>query len=214
MKLYFVRHGESTANLLHEFSNSGQRHPLTDRGIEQARDVAEALHGLNIDRVYSSPVLRAVQTAQILAEALQAPVEIMESLREWSVGVYEGTTDPQGWEMHRQVQEDWFIHGKLESKMPGGESFTEIRERFVPFIDALLQQDGGSDRNVALVAHGGLYLAMLPLILSNVDFAFARRQGMPYTAVIQAQARPEGLVCTAWAGMATPEVVRGEHADD
>jgi probable phosphoglycerate mutase len=214
LKLYFVRHGESTANLLREFSNSGHKHPLTDRGVEQARTVAGALRGQNITQIYTSPVLRAVQTAQILAEALQAPVEITEALREWSVGVYEGTTDPRGWELHQQVQDDWFVQGKLESKMPGGESFVEIRERFVPFIERLLQPDGDPERRFALVGHGGLYLAMLPLILKNVDLAFARREGIPYTAMVEADARPGGLTCISWAGRACPQIMGGEHAHD
>ena len=83
MRLYFVRHGESTANLLWEFSNSGFKHPLTEKGIEQARAVARSLSGLQVEQIYSSPVMRAVQTAQILAESLQAPLEITEALREW-----------------------------------------------------------------------------------------------------------------------------------
>ena len=70
MKLYFVRHGESTANLLREFSNSGFKHPLTEAGVEQARLVAHSLSGLQVERIYSSPVMRAVQTAQILGESL------------------------------------------------------------------------------------------------------------------------------------------------
>lgn len=214
MKLYFVRHGESTANLRNEFSNNGHRHPLTATGIEQARTVAGALNGVKIELVYSSPILRAIQTARILSEALHAPVEISEALREWSVGIYEGTSDPQGWELHRQVQEDWFIHGRLESKMPGGESFLEIRERFVPFIEGLIRQAGKAERSIALVGHGGLYLAMLPVILSNVDHAFARRQGVSYTAVVEAEARPGGLICTSWAGMTVPGVQGGEHAHD
>lgn len=164
------------------------------------RRAALELGGLKIDRVYTSPVLRAVQTADILAAALQAPIEITAALREWSVGDYEGTTDPRGWELHRQVQEDWFIHGKLDSRMPGGESFVEIRERFVPFIEGLLRNGAGPDRGMALVGHGGLFTAMLPVVLRNVDFTFACQQGLPNTAIVAAEARPDGLWCTCWAG--------------
>lgn len=203
-RLYFIRHGESAANVLREFSNSGHKHPLTALGVEQARSAAQHFQGVRLDRIYSSPVLRAVQTAEILAAALQAPLEITEALREWSVGIYEGTTDPQGWELHRQVQEDWFIHGKLDSRMPGGESFVEIRERFVPFIEELIQQNAGAEREVMLVGHGGLYLAMLPLILKNVDHDFAQRRGLANLAVVRAEARPDGLWCTSWAGEERP----------
>lgn len=201
MKLYFVRHGESVANLLHEFSNSGFKHPLTEKGIAQARAAAADLSGLRAERIYSSPVMRAVQTAHILAESLKAPVEISEALREWSVGDYEGTTDPAGWELHRQVQDDWFLHQKFSSKMPGGESFEDIRARFQPFINNLLLADAGKERNLILVGHGGLYIAMLPALLKNIDFAFARRHGFSYTGQVVAEAQTDGLYCLSWCGV-------------
>jgi broad specificity phosphatase PhoE len=202
MRLYFVRHGESTANLLREFSNSGWNHPLTKKGVEQARTAARGLAGVKVERVYSSPVMRAAQTAQILAESLQAPLELAEALREWSVGIYEGTTDPAGWELHRQVQDDWFVHHKLDSRMPGGESFLDVRERFVPFVEGLVRTGRNADRNIVLVGHGGLYIAMLPAVFQNVDWSFARQQGFPNTGCALAEARPDGLHCVSWCGVA------------
>jgi len=204
MRLYFVRHGESTANCLEEFSNTGFKHPLTERGVEQARVMARGFGGLAVEQIYSSPLLRAQQTAQILAESLQAPLETTEALREWNVGIYEGTADPAGWELHRQVQDDWFIHQKFESKMPGGESFHEIRERFRPFVDGLVQSEKNSNRNLVLVAHGGLYLAMLPVIFRNIDFAFAREHGFPPGACAMAETRSDGLYCTSWCAVSVP----------
>jgi broad specificity phosphatase PhoE len=201
MKLYFVRHGESVANILHEFSNSGYKHPLTEKGVEQAQALAQSLSGLQVEQIYSSPVMRAMQTAQVLAESLQAPLEITEALREWSVGIYEGTTDPHGWELHRQVTEDWIFHQKLDSKIPGGESFLEIQERFCPFIEELVHNNAGQDRNIILLGHGGLYGAMLPIIFKNVDFTFASQHGMPYTTYAVAETRPDGLYCRTWFGI-------------
>jgi len=201
VKLYFVRHGESTANLKHEFSNTGRKHPLTRDGFAQARAVANSLCCLKVEKVYSSPVLRAVQTAKILSERVQAPLEITPALQEWDVGVYEGTSDPAGWELHRQVQDDWFIHNKFDSKMPGGESYNEILGRFVPFIEKLGQDDRNSNYTYIMVAHGGLYLAMLPAIFKNVDYAFARQHGFPYAACAVAESRLDGLWCTSWCGI-------------
>lgn len=201
MKLYFMRHGESTANLLGEFSNSGFKHPLTKAGVEQARTAARSLAGLTVERIYSSPVMRAVQTAQILGESLGAPLQIAEALREWSVGIYEGTTDPVGWELHRQVQDLWLSHQQFDSRMPGGESFRDIQNRFKPFVEGLVSEERDSDKNIILVAHGGLYTAMLPAILKNVDVAFARRHGLPYTGYVVAETRPDGLYCLSWCGV-------------
>jgi broad specificity phosphatase PhoE len=204
MRFYFVRHGESTANLLREFSNSGFKHPLTEKGIAQAHQLKDSLRGVPLAQIYSSPVMRAVQTAYILAENLGAPLRITQALREWDVGIYEGTTDPQGWELHRQVQEDWFFQGKLDSKMPGGESFNEIRERFTPFIENLIQDSQNTDQNLILVAHGGLYAAMLPVIFTNIDFSYAYQHPFPNTAYALAETRADGLYCLAWCGINFP----------
>lgn len=87
--------------------------------------------------------------------------------------------------------------------MPGGESFRDIQGRFVPFIDTLLAEGSASDCRTILVAHGGLYLAMLPVILTNIDHAFARRHGFPYTAHVAAEVRPQGLRCLSWCGVLT-----------
>jgi probable phosphoglycerate mutase len=201
LQLYFVRHGESEANLLREFSNSGIKHPLTEKGIAQAQELAQKLRDIPFAAIYSSPVLRAQQTARIVAEQLGMPVEVTEALREWNVGIYEGTTDPKGWELHRQVQEDWFFHDKPESKMPGGENLIEIKARFVPFIEKLVEEHQDTERNILCVAHGGLYIAMLPLILKNIDHAFANDQGVAHTSPTIAEVRTNGLYCTSWCDM-------------
>jgi probable phosphoglycerate mutase len=200
MKLYFVRHGECTANLTAEFSCRGFKHPLTPKGLQQAHTLAQNLASRNISRIYSSPLQRGVQTAEILSTALQAEVEVTGALREWDVGIYEGTTDPQGWRLHRQVQEDWYFRKKLDSKIPGGESFIDIQERFVPFIDTLLQGGRNSDEELVLVGHGGLYICMLPVIFQNVDHEFAVQHGYPNTGYALGETQPGGLYCTEWCG--------------
>lgn len=203
MKLYFVRHGESVANILREFSNTGIKHPLTEKGIEQAQLLAGLLSDIAFEKIYSSPVLRALQTAQIVADKRGMDVEVTEALREWNVGIYEGTTDPQGWKLHASVQADWFFHHKPESKMPGGENLIEITNRFVPFIDGLVQQYKDTDRNILCVAHGGLYIAMLPVVFNNIDHAFANEHGVAHTSTTIAEVDHDGLYCTSWCGIST-----------
>jgi broad specificity phosphatase PhoE len=99
------------------------------------------------------------------------------------------------------VQEDWFVHGHLERKIPGGESFVEIRERFVPFIAALVSQGRGMDEHIALVGHGGLYTAMLPVVLSNVSADVAFRRPFHHTAYVLGVTDADGLRCVEWCGM-------------
>jgi broad specificity phosphatase PhoE len=85
--------------------------------------------------------------------------------------------------------------------MPGGESFLEIQGRFIPFIEELVKNGKNSNHNIILVEHGGLYLAMLPAIFKNIDFAFALEHKFPYTACAIAETLSNGLYCTSWCGV-------------
>src|SRR6185369_16537605 len=107
MKLYFVRHGESEANLLREISNRGTRHGLTAKGREQATALVQALSREAIQHIYTSPLLRAVQTAEILAGRFNVPFQTADALREFDCGFVEGRSDTAAWEIHSRIHESW-----------------------------------------------------------------------------------------------------------
>jgi probable phosphoglycerate mutase len=73
-----------------------------------------------------------------------------------------------------------------------------MQGRFVPFIEGLLAEHSGSQQGAVLVGHGGIYRCMLPLVLANVDAAFALAQPIGHTDTIIAKARGKELICTAW----------------
>jgi broad specificity phosphatase PhoE len=84
------------------------------------------------------------------------------------------------------VQEAWFMPGDLDARMPGGEGFRDIEARFVPFVRGLVEE--AAERDVMLlVGHGGLFHAMLPLVLDNVDHALVAQHPMRNTAYILAE---------------------------
>ncbi|MBN2548816.1 MAG: histidine phosphatase family protein [Anaerolineales bacterium] len=200
MRIYFTRHGESQANRLSEFSNRGLRHGLTRQGRQQAAALVERLRGLSIARIYSSPVLRAIETSVIIANLLDLDYEVTEALREYDVGVLEGRSDEASWLAWKKVFDAVMIDKDYDARIEGGESFNDIRARFLPFVEGLVRQYGDTDQGVLCVSHGGLYWMMLPLILQNVDFELISRRGLDYTACVVAEARPQGLVCVEWNG--------------
>lgn len=204
MKIYFVRHGESVANILRVFSNSGWKHPLTEKGVQQAQALASTMASKNIHQIYSSPVMRAVQTAEILARALQVEMQITEALREWSVGILEDTTAQAGWDLQRQVLDDWFVHHQLERKIPEGENFLEISARFAPFVEGLIRNEQYREKNIVLLGHGGLYTVMLPEIFKNLPRESIANQPFPNTAYALGEVYPDGLYCTEWCGVSLP----------
>ncbi len=200
MRIYFTRHGESQANLLHEISNRGLRHGLTRQGREQAEALARRLKGRPIARVYASPVLRAIETGILLAHRLDVEYEITDALREYDCGMFEGRSDEAAWQGWQTLFDAWVLHHRWEQRLEGGESFYDIRARFEPFIEGLVRQYGESDAEVVCVAHGGLYWMMLPLVLKNVDAALIAQYGLDYTTCIVAEAYPAGLFCVEWNG--------------
>ena len=200
MRLHFARHGESQANVLHEISNRGLRHPLTRRGRAQAIALADRLHPLLITRIYSSPILRAIETSVIVANRLGVDYEIVDALREYHCGIAEGRADEVGWQLWHELFDAWVMHQRYEYRLEGGESFYDIRDRFVPFVEGLVSRYGDSEAEIVCVAHGGVYWMMLPLVLGNVDHALIAHYGFDYTACIVAELRPAGLVCVEWNG--------------
>ena len=195
MKLYFVRHGESEANIQHVISNYASPFGLTELGRQQAHVLADRLKEMPITTMYSSPVLRAMDTADILYQALDLPYRVTEALREYNCGVLEGKSDEESWRLHRQFYEDWTLHHDYLSKPEGGESFEDIRKRFLPFIESVKRN---SEDHILLVGHGGLFHLMLPLVLTNIDNDFVRSHGIGHTECIIAELHTNGFVCQQW----------------
>lgn len=198
MRLIFARHGESEANLLHEFSNSGWKHPLTDKGRLQVEILAGRLAKQGVTHIFSSPVMRAVQSAEILSEKLNVPFEVADALREYNVGVWEGSTDPAGWDEYNAVNDAWMLHSEYDRRMQGGESFNEVRSRFASWLGELVQAFESTREVFLLVGHGGLYRIMLPEVLVNVSARFSLDHPLYPTGYVLVEPGAEGLVCIAW----------------
>lgn len=202
MRFYFVRHGESQANVTQEFSNDNhEKHPLTEKGRAQAQALAEKLRGETLTAIYSSPLLRARQTAEILNAPHKLDIQITRALSEHHAGEFEGRADPAAWDEYTALFETWLVKRDLDARIPGGESFNEMRARFIPFIGDLTQEFRDTDANLLLVAHAGIYHSMLPLLLANVGYAFGYKHILSNAALVLAEQRDEGLVCISWDGV-------------
>jgi broad specificity phosphatase PhoE len=207
MRIYFARHGQSEANVQRIISNRDLPHRLTALGRQQAAELAERLVGAGLTVLYTSPVPRALETAEILSARLGLPFQLTEALREYDCGIIEGKSDPESWRLHKKLHDDWLIRRQWDSFISGGERFEDIRRRFVPFIRKLCDPALPAERNILLVGHGGLYQCMLPLVLTNIQFAWAARQPIPNTAYILGEQHANELVCVDWCGnrLSVPE---------
>ncbi|MBN1936878.1 MAG: histidine phosphatase family protein [Anaerolineae bacterium] len=199
MQLIFARHGESVANVTREISNRGFKHGLTDLGRRQALELATRIQSPVLE-IYSSPLRRAVETAQILAKTWRVPYEIVDALREYDCGVLEGRADEDAWRDHVEVRRQWYEEHNLDYRSEGGESLLDIQARFVPFAHGLIEKYRDVLKTIVCVGHGGTYRAALPLVLTNADHELAVHHSMGNTDFIVAEPRAEGLFCLSWCG--------------
>ncbi len=199
MRVVFARHGESEANLAGVFSNRGSKHSLTTRGRQQALELAACLAEESFDRILASPVMRATQTAEILGVHFRVPVEIIDELREFDAGKFEGTSDPEGWNLHRDVMARW-ARGESSARMPGGESLLEIVDRLSRFLSTLAES-AKNDAKFLLVGHGGLYVGALPHVLADLNAQFCLEHHLRNCDVVVAEGECLPLRCVTWAGI-------------
>lgn len=175
-RLYLVRHGENPANITKVFSSRIVDQSLTLKGVLQAQQTAARFKRQDITRdqwarvVYSSPLRRAIETAKIIAEALDVEVRIMEEFREISVGVLEERPATQSdWAFHEQVMGDWFA-GKSETEFPGGENYLDLWARMNTGL--LKTTHGSADKNIVVVSHGGIMSVTMKDLCPDVETSF------------------------------------------
>jgi len=150
--LLLLRHGATDNNVAHppRLQGSGSNLPLSATGIEQASRAAELLRGRPIVAIYSSPLLRAQQTAERIGAALALPVELIDALTEADVGQWEG----RDWgEIEQNEPEAFrrFVNDPATWPYAGGESFGQVQTRVLPVISQLLEQHAG--QSFVVVSH-------------------------------------------------------------
>lgn len=196
MRIYFIRHGESFSNISRELSGREDQRGLTEKGWLQIQNLGMDLNKIPVARIYTSPLLRAVQSGEIFSKIFDVPAEASKALEECGVGELEGRRDDEAWEQYWQVRRDW-ASGKKASRIKGGESLLDLENRFVPFVRALARDASPMDE-VLVVGHGGLFCALLPGLLQNVSNDFAESHGLSNAAYIVAEKKHDLLWCSKW----------------
>jgi broad specificity phosphatase PhoE len=166
--LYLVRHGENFANLTKEFSYKLVNYSLTPKGVLQAQQTAEFFKNIHIDEIYSSPLKRARETADTIAQYHHhLPVIIREEFREVNVGNLEGQPPtPENWTFHNSIINDWY-QGDLTATFPGGENLSMLIERMRSGLLAITRNK--IHQQIIVVGHGGIFTATVRAICANAD---------------------------------------------
>jgi probable phosphoglycerate mutase len=202
LRILITRHGESEANIQKIISNRGLPHKLTPIGISQSLALAETLMKWNIKKVVASPILRAKETGSILAKKIDVPLIISPALREFDCGIMEGRKDEDAWIAHHSIVQAWDEDQDYDRRiMPDGESFNDIKARFLPFLANVIEENRNQLGDIIIVSHGGILHLMLPLILTNVNRAFTKQHPLGNCELVVTYTQSSNLVCTQWAGI-------------
>lgn len=163
-EMWLVRHGQTDWNLNGIYQGQSDI-PLNETGIQQARDLAVELRQTRFERIYSSDLDRARQTAEIIAAELGVPVVVDARLREINQGVWEGKTI----EYVRQTYQPDFSRNPKYITTPraeGAESLVEVLARMVEAANAYHAAHPGG--RILLATHG-LSAASLYCAVKGID---------------------------------------------
>jgi broad specificity phosphatase PhoE len=170
-----IRHGQSVWNAVDRWQGHGDP-PLSEAGRRQVVELGRALSGIGIDHMISSDLVRASQTASILAEIWKLEPGLDPRLRELDVGDWTGLTRSQiacrAGEMLRR-----FDLGEPELRAGGGESRHQLRVRVRTAVAEIAVRYPG--KRIALVTHLGAVRALLPgSELPNAGWCRARARDL------------------------------------
>jgi broad specificity phosphatase PhoE len=178
LKIFLVRHGETDWNMIRRIQGGASDIPLNEKGKKQAEGVAVRLKSEPIKAIYSSPLQRALHTAQAIARYHDLPIETLPSLKEILVGELEGVS---GSEM--KLRFDQLICQTCQDrslvKLPGGESLSDVQIRAWSTLQEISAKH--VEGNLVLVSHYFVILSLICTVLNLPLFEIPHMRSQPGT---------------------------------
>ena len=147
-EIILARHGETEWNVAEVFRGRIDV-DLNKTGTKQAELLAEYLSDLKIDAIYSSPLKRALETTETIANYHKLDVEIAPGLIDLDYGKWQGLPHQEVKDKYRELYTEW-INSPHKVRMPAGESLDDVSKRATSAVDSILAKHKGT---VVLVSH-------------------------------------------------------------
>ena len=161
--IIFLRHGQAENNTKKILAGRTPGINLTEQGKEQAEQAGKMIKSLNISAIYSSPIDRAIQTAEIVGKHCDVKPILDDRLIELDMGKFTMMPYDEIFASHGNVFLK-FYEGSLEISHNGVESFAEVQKRVFDIVDFIKNEHKGE--NVVLVTHMDPIKAMIGKVLS------------------------------------------------
>jgi 2,3-bisphosphoglycerate-dependent phosphoglycerate mutase len=164
-RVLLVRHGQSQGNAERRFGGHSAT-PLSELGLRQAEATALALASEGVTAIYSSDLLRAVQTAGPLARATGLEIVRTVALRERSVGLMEGLTFEEAAERYPEEYAA-LLRRDFEHVLAGGESYRQLLDRAAAELDRAVERHRGG--TLAFFSHTGTICILVLHLMGALD---------------------------------------------
>lgn len=153
--IYFIRHGQTDWNALRLMQGQTDV-PLNEEGRLQANKTAQSLQGVTFDKVFCSPLSRALETCKAVVG--KAPITIDSRLIERNFGEYEGKS------LQIMIENGFWKENGTQT-FERGESLSQVIDRVYGFLDEIT--NNYRNKNVLLVAHGGIGMVVKSYFLGK-----------------------------------------------
>jgi len=206
--VYLLRHGDSRVDEVKRYIGQSDD-PLNESGRTQAEWWQRELGTIPIRRFCCSDLRRSVETARIILGDRAGEVTPLTAMREVSMGLWEGLSME---EARRRFPEEYESRGAgpASHRPPGGESFTDVRDRVLPLFETLLRVNDGP---MLLVGHAGVNRVILCHLLGMpLDNLFRLGQDYGCLNIIvreKASLRVDAMNLRPWIGFSAGDELRG-----
>ncbi len=184
MKIYLIRHGQTNWNVAGRIQGSTDT-DLNEDGLLQAKELSRQIteESYGITKIYSSPLKRAYQTAQIIGEALDDEVIVMNNFSEMNFGKWEGLNWNQVKRDYAEEYTQW-RHNRRYTSLPEGESYQETLVRVVEGLRQISQEQGGEAGNIAVVTHSAV-IRCIQCFVTDTPFHEMKKFKLENAAIVE-----------------------------
>lgn len=193
-ELYFVRHGQTPANVQHRFAGATDV-PLDELGRKQAGQVASRFQYIEIDQIVSSPLQRAHYTARQIGAITGHTPLLMDGLREMNFGDAEMLTLNEIAETFAHLMPAMGDLRDTTMQWPNGESRIGFHQRVLDSVNSILHDY--ADQRVAVVCHGGVIASVLSHLEDGPRNDFVR-YSIANCSITHMSVTPDETIIHAW----------------
>lgn len=170
IRLYLIRHGETPWNKMRRLQGQADIE-LNEFGRHLARETAAGLKDIPFAAVYTSPLKRARETAELVSGGL-APVYEDDRITEMGFGIYEGKcVSDTGWDIPDPGFRKFFDDPENYFPPEGGESFTDVLNRESGFLKEICAKKEYDGKNILVSTHGAALCGLLNILMMEKPLA-------------------------------------------